>query len=232
VPRILTRIYANVTNEVNQLGACVRWLFGYTLNNNLSNLENDGYVSHGILGNAIFKKIKNQLGGNVKFILTGSAPIKSEVLMYLKAVLNVNICECYGLTETAGGCSGTYPDEKTAGHVGYPHYCCLYRLKDHPDLNYTSDNIDSNVENGVRVWKGEILIKGGCLSKKYLLNPEANKEFENGWFRTGDVGTLDQYGKLRITDRIKNIFKLCMGEYVAPEAVENIIATCPLVQQN
>jgi len=69
-------------------------LFGYTLNNNLRNLENDGYVRHGILGNAIFKKIKNQLGGNVKFILTGSAPIKADVLMYLKAVLNVNICEC------------------------------------------------------------------------------------------------------------------------------------------
>lgn len=77
------------------------------------------------------------------------------------------------------------------------------------------------------------MIKGGCLSKKYLLNPEANKEgFEDGWFRTGDVGTLDETGKLRITDRIKNIFKLCQGEYVAPEAVENVIATCPLVGQN
>lgn len=81
VPRILTRIYANVTNEVNQLGKCVKWLFGHTLNNNLKSLENHGYVQHGLLGNFIFKKIKNQLGGNVKFILTGSAPIKAEVLM-------------------------------------------------------------------------------------------------------------------------------------------------------
>jgi len=65
----------------------------------------------------------------------------------------------------------------------------------------------------MRVWKGEILFKGGCLAKKYLLNDVANREaFEDGWFRTGDVGTLDETGKLRVTDRIKNIFKLCQGE--------------------
>lgn len=81
VPRILTRIYANVTNEVNNLGKCIKLLYGLTLNSNLRGLENNGYIKHGLLGNFIFKKIKNQLGGQVKFILTGSAPVKAEVLM-------------------------------------------------------------------------------------------------------------------------------------------------------
>jgi len=67
--------------------------------------------------------------------------------------------------------------------------------------------------DGKRIWRGEICIKGGCLFKKYLDNPEANQEsFEDGWFRTGDVGTLCEDGSLMITDRIKNIFKLQQGE--------------------
>mmetsp|Transcript_32035 Transcript_32035/g.27041 ORF Transcript_32035/g.27041 Transcript_32035/m.27041 type:complete len:101 (-) Transcript_32035:749-1051(-) len=100
------------------MGKCIQMLFGLTLNNNLRSLNSRGSVKHGILGNLIFKKIKNQLGGNVKFILTGSAPVKAEVLMYLKAVLGVNILECFGLTETAGGGTGTAADDKIAGHVG------------------------------------------------------------------------------------------------------------------
>jgi len=71
------------------------------------------------------------------------------------------------------------------------------------------------------------------LFKKYLNNPEANNEsFEDGWFRTGDVGTLNEDGRLQITDRIKNIFKLQQGEYIAPEKIENILATCGLIGQN
>jgi len=66
------------------------------------------------------------------------------------------------------------------------------RLKDHKELGYTSDNVDENVVDGVRYWKGEICFKGGCMMAKYLNNPEANQEsFEDGWFRTGDVGSLD-----------------------------------------
>lgn len=87
--------------------------------------------------------------------------------------------------------------------------------------------------DGKRRFRGEICLKGGCLFKKYLNNPEANAEsFEDGWFRTGDVGTIWEDGTLQITDRIKNIFKLQHGEYVAPEKVENIVATCGLVGQN
>jgi len=107
----------------------------------------------------------------------------------------------------------------------------VLRLKDHADLNYTSSGLTD--DNGKPIWRGEICLRGGNLFKKYLNNPEANNEvFENGWFRTGDVGTLNEDGRLMITDRIKNIFKLQQGEYVAPEKVENIIATCALVAQS
>jgi len=87
--------------------------------------------------------------------------------------------------------------------------------------------------NGIRVWKGEICFKGGCMFQKYLNNPESTSEsFEDGWFRTGDVGMIDIKGRLTVIDRIKNIFKLQQGEYVSPEAVEKEAATCPLVLQS
>lgn len=87
------------------------------------------------------------------------------------------------------------------------------RLKDHPDIGYSSDNIESNYINKKRIYRGEICLKGGNLFKKYLNNNEANEEaFEDGWFRTGDVGTLNEDGRLQITDRIKNLFKLQQGE--------------------
>lgn len=137
------------------------------------------------------------------------------------------------MTENAASHCTTRIDDNLSGHVGYQNKNNIMRLKDHKELDYTSDNLDSNVENGIRVWKGEICFKGGCLMAKYLNNPEANADsFEDGWFRTGDVGMLDSLGRLKIIDRIKNIFKLQQGEYVSPEAVEKVAATCPLVLQS
>jgi len=70
-----------------------------------------------------------------------------------------------------------------------------------------------NLVDGTRVWKGEICFKGGCMFEKYFKNPEANSDsFEDGWFRTGDVGMIDIKGRLWVIDRIKNIFKLQQGE--------------------
>lgn len=75
-------------------------------------------------------------------------------------------------------------------------------------------------------------MKGGCLFKKYLNNPEANNDsFEGEWFKTGDVGVINSDGRLQIVDRIKNLFKLQQGEYIAPEKVENIVAACGLTGQ-
>lgn len=100
------------------------------------------------------------------------------------------------------------------------------RLKDHPDLEYTSDYSTSNIKDGQRIWRGEICLKGGALFKKYLNNDDANAEsFEDGWFKTGDVGTLYENGRLQITDRVKNLFKLQQGEYISPEKIEGIINT-------
>lgn len=76
-------------------------------------------------------------------------------------------------------------------------------------------------------------MKGGSLFHKYLNNPEANSDaFENGWLRTGDVGMVDEEGRLWIVDRIKNIFKLQQGEYVSPEAVEKVTQSSAIVLQS
>lgn len=207
-------------------------LFSFSYGNTDSSYRNSGLVEHGFLSNLIFSKIKQNLGGRVKLIITGSAPIKDEVLDYLKICTGVNILEAYGLTESTGPATFTGFKNSLSGHVGWNVPGVAIKLKNHPELDYTSEDHESNFENGERVIKGEVCMKGGIIFKKYLNNPEANNEaFEDGWFRTGDVGMVYRDGRLRIFDRIKNIFKLQQGEYVTPEKIEGVIALSGWVQQ-
>lgn len=99
-------------------------------------------------------------------MLTGSAPIKPEVMDFLKVSMGINIVEGYAMTENAASHCTTKIDDVMSGHVGQQHQNNIMRLKDHKDLDYTSDNVDSNVIDGMRVWKGEICFKGGCMMLK------------------------------------------------------------------
>lgn len=122
----------------------------------------------------------------------------------------MNIFEAYGLTESTGPVTCTRKINNSSGHVGEIIEGCLMRLKDHPELDYTSrDNVKDEVaydtffgeDKKVRVIKGEIMVRGGNVFKKYLCNEEANAEaFEPGndglddklgmWFKTGDVACV------------------------------------------
>jgi long-chain acyl-CoA synthetase len=174
----------------------------------------------------VFKKIKALLGGNVRFMISGSAPIESDVLELLKICFCCPFLEGYGLTETSGGSSISLPNDPVVGHVGGPLPCVKWRLMDVPEMNYFSTDKPYP--------RGELQMKGATVFSGYYKRPDKTSEAfdKDGWFKTGDVVMVYPNGSTKIIDRSKNIFKLSQGEYIAPEKVENVFGLSPLIAQS
>jgi long-chain acyl-CoA synthetase len=170
-----------------------------------------------------FKQIRESLGGCVKFIITGSAPISPEVLHFIRVTAGCHVLEGYGATETGGATCVQVPGETTVGNIGPPFLCCLFKLIDIPEMGLVAKRDN----------KGEICIKGNNIFKGYYKDEEKTKEVidDDGWYHTGDVGSWDTNGTMKVVDRVKNIFKLQQGEYVAPEKIENIYVRSKYVAQ-
>lgn len=152
-------------------------------------------------------------------MLTGSAPISEDVLDFLKICFCCPIGEGYGLTETSAGAFTTNLKDPKSGHVGGPHANLKIKLKDIPEMGYSSKNTEPS---------GECIMYGSSIMTGYYKNPEKTAEAfegppEDGWLKTGDVVKVFPNGSIKIIDRAKNIFKLSQGEYIAPEKVENIL---------
>jgi long-chain acyl-CoA synthetase len=164
----------------------------------------------------VFRKIAAMMGGNVRFMITGSAPIEPSVLELLKICFCCPFMEGYGLTETSGGSSVTWPNDPNTGHVGGPLPCVKWRLQDVEGMGYFSTDKPYP--------RGELQMKGASVTSGYYKRPDKTKEAfdEDGWFKTGDVAMVYPNGSVKIIDRSKNIFKLSQGEYIAPEKIENI----------
>jgi len=166
----------------------------------MANLQAGKGVTHGIYDALVFKKMKAILGGKVRLMITGSAPIAGEVLDFLKICFCSNICEGYGMTETCAGSVTTFPDDPITGIVGGPLQNVKIRLRDLPEMNYLHTNDPP---------KGEICFWGPSIMKGYYMNEEKTKEaFHNDWLFSGDVGVVFPNGSIKIVDRAKNIFKL------------------------
>jgi len=163
------------------------------------------------------------LGGKIKLMSTGSAPIDKKVLDFLKICFSCPIVEGYGLTETATGGGTTDVKDKVTGHVGGPSEAIKLRLKALPEMEYLPSDKPYP--------RGEICLKGPCIFKGYYKRPDKTAEaFDSeGWFQTGDVGMIYENGSIKIIDRSKNIFKLSQGEYIAPEKLENIFVLSPYI---
>mmetsp|Transcript_24508 Transcript_24508/g.38010 ORF Transcript_24508/g.38010 Transcript_24508/m.38010 type:complete len:382 (-) Transcript_24508:409-1554(-) len=154
------------------------------------------------------------LGGKVRCIVTGSAPIAGDVLDFLAARFNCIVIEGYGLTETTGGSVITMARDKMRGIVGGPCQNVKLKLRDLPDMDYLTTDSPP---------RGEIMFWSPGVMQGYFKNPEKTAEaFDGEWFKSGDVGMILPNGAVKIVDRVKNIFKLSQGEYLAPEKIENI----------
>jgi len=222
VPRVLNKLHDRIMEGIGQKPAFVQWLIGKATSSKLAEVESGIVRQNSVWDYLIFKKIRKLLGGNIRLVITGSAPISPDILQWYRAVLGCFVIEGYGQTENCGvGTMSLYGDT-IPGHVGVPSPLTNMKLHDVPEMDYRASQ-----------GKGEICIKGPIVFKGYYQDPKKTAETidSEGWLHTGDIGTWTEHGCVKIIDRKKNIFKLAQGEYIAPEKIEIAYEGSPLVAQ-
>jgi long-subunit acyl-CoA synthetase (AMP-forming) len=163
-----------------------------------------------ILKNIVKKKILTQLGlDQVRFAGSGSAPIPKEVIEWYRN-LGLELLEGYGMSENFAYSHCNKPGEVRPGYVGPPY----------PDVQHRISE------------EGEIQVKSpGNMMGYYKMDKETKETFtEDGFIKTGDLGEIDEKGRLKITGRIKELFKTSKGKYVAPAPIENMLSNHPRVE--
>eukprot|EP00331_Platyophrya_macrostoma_P018075 CAMPEP_0176463596 /NCGR_PEP_ID=MMETSP0127-20121128/35986_1 /TAXON_ID=938130 /ORGANISM="Platyophrya macrostoma, Strain WH" /LENGTH=674 /DNA_ID=CAMNT_0017855793 /DNA_START=18 /DNA_END=2042 /DNA_ORIENTATION=+ len=230
VPRLYNKIYDGIMGGINEQTGVKKMLIDTAISTKTENLKNKVEYTHGLYDAIVFKKMREAVGGQMRFMTTAAAPISAERLNFLKIAMSCPIVEAYGQTESTGASFFTHTKDPSVGHVGGPNPACEFKLVDVPDMKYTSQ--DRN-EKGERCPKGEICLRGPMIFKGYYKDDVKTKEAidEDGWLHTGDVGLVEAGGRLKIIDRKKNIFKLAHGEYIAPEKIETVLTRSKLVAE-
>jgi long-chain acyl-CoA synthetase len=167
-------------------------------------------LKHGLADKLVFSKLREAMGGRIRLLISGGAALPEE-LGYIYLGAGLPIVQGYGLTETSPVITAGQPEDNRIGTVGKPIRNVEVRIA--PD--------------------GEIECRGPNVMRGYYNKPaETAAVFTaDGWFRTGDIGTLDDDGYLRITDRKKELFKTSGGKYIAPQPIEQLIKGSSFVNQ-
>ncbi|KAM4116039.1 hypothetical protein ACJW30_02G020400 [Castanea mollissima] len=225
VPRLYNRIYAGILNAVKTSGGLRERLFNAAYNAKKQAILS-GKNASPMWDKLVFNKIRDRLGGRVRFMTSGASPLSPDVMDFLKICFGCRVSEGYGMTETSCVISGMDEGDNLSGHVGSPNPACEIKLVDVPEMNYTSDDQPYP--------RGEICVRGPIIFKGYYKDEVQTKEVvdEDEWLHTGDIGLWLPEGRLKIIDRKKNIFKLAQGEYIAPEKIENVYAKCKFIAQS
>lgn len=231
VPAILDRVRDGVRKKVDAKGGLSKKLFDLAYVRRLSAINGSWFGAWGLeklLWNLlVFSKVRAILGGRIRFILSGGAPLSADTQRFINICLGAPIGQGYGLTETCAGGTFSEVDDSSVGRVGAPLPCSFMKLIDWPEGGYlTSDS---------PMPRGEIVIAGPNVTVGYFKNEEKTKEVYKvdakgmRWFYTGDVGQVHADGCLEIIDRKKDIVKLQHGEYVSLGKVEAALIVSPYV---
>nr|ACG45055.1 acyl-CoA synthetase long-chain family member 3 [Zea mays] len=232
VPAILDRIRDAVFKKVGEKGGLTKKLFDFAYKRNLASIEGSWFGSWApermIWDTIIYKPIRAMLGGRVRFVLCGGAPLSGDTQRFMNICLGVPVGQGYGLTETCAGAAFTEWDDTSVGRVGPPLPCCYVKLVSWEEGGYKISDYPMP--------RGEVVVGGHSITKGYFSNEaktnEVYKVDERGirWFYTGDIGQFHPDGCLEIIDRKKDIVKLQHGEYVSLGKVESALATSSYVE--
>jgi long-chain acyl-CoA synthetase len=219
-PRIYEKIYNTVVATATAGGGAKAKIFAWAVRvgKRAVALEQDGKpvpaglaVRRRIADRLVFSKLRDRLGGRIRILCSGSAPLAKDIGQFFEAA-GLTLVEGYGLTETSAGNFVNRPDRNHIGTVGQ-------RLGD-LELRIDED--------------GEVLVRGAPVMRGYHNLPAETAEAftADGFLRTGDIGELDANGYLRITDRKKDLIKTSGGKYVAPSHIEGLFKSiCPYTSQ-
>lgn len=213
VPRFYEKAYQKIQTQIRAMPqtqqAFVRWALGIGMRATRQRVEKN--VDSGVLNQLyraelriadrlVFKKIRDRLGGRLRLMTSGAAPLSNDVHLFFEAI-GLSIIEGYGLTETCAPLACNRPDDIKFNTVGRPLPGVEVKLAE----------------------DGELLVRGPTVFAGYYKNEKASSEaFDGEWFRTGDIAAIDADGYIKITDRKKDIIITSGGKHVAPQMIENL----------
>ncbi len=178
--------YDNIQSTICQLNPLKRYLFNMALSVKSQEIEKHQVTRHMFWDKFILKRIQQRLGGRIKLIVSGAAPLSPTILQFLKLVCGACVVEGYGQTECCGISTCQMIGDSTTGNIGVPFNCNMIKLADVPDMQYFSkDNV------------GELCIKGANVFKGYYRDEEKTREAldNEGWLHTGDVARWGPVGE-------------------------------------
>jgi len=219
VPRLFEKIYAKVLGSVEDGSAVKKKLFYWALDvgrevstyfQQHKPLPGGLKLKHTLADKLVFSKLRQRVGGNIRFFVSGGAPLSKEVAEFFLAA-GLLILEGYGITETSPVIAVNRIEKYKPGSVGLP--------LDNAEVKIAED--------------GEILTRGPAVMLGYFKNEAETKDAidKDGWYHTGDIGHIDSDGMLVITDRKKNIIVTAGGKNIAPQKIENMLTTSRLIEQ-
>ncbi len=212
VPRLIEKVYDKIYDKGTSAGGLKSKIFLWALGVNKAKqkIGKPSGLMETIADKLVFSKWREGLGGNIITLVSGSAALQPRLnKMFQNA--GIPILEGYGLTETSPVISVNSFGKIKVGTVGH-----------------VLENLDVKIQED-----GEITVKGPSVFKGYFKNEEMTKEVftEDGYFKTGDIGHIDEEGYLHITDRKKEMFKTSGGKYVAPQVIENQAKASKFIEQ-
>ena len=219
VPRLFEQVYHKIVKKGKAAGGWKTRLFDWALEVGQQYWEAKDIhkrvspalaAKHAVADKLVFTKWRDGIGGRLRFFVSGGAPL-SKKLSYAFLAAGIPILQGYGMTEACIVCANR-PEDNKVGSIGVPF---------------------EGIEMRIQESDGEILIRGRNVMRGYYNNPdETAKALDaEGFYHTGDVGYQDKDGHFYVTDRLKDLFKLSNGKYVAPLQVESLLKQSPLISQ-
>jgi len=219
VPRLFEQVYHKIVKKGMSAGGWKTKLFVWALEigqeywkakEEKKRIPISLAAKHAVADRLVFSKWREGIGGKLRFFVSGGAPL-SKKLAYAFWSAGIPILQGYGMTEACIVCANR-PDDNKIGSIGKPF---------------------EGIEMKIDERNGEILIRGNNVMIGYYNKPEETAKVidEEGWYHSGDVGYVDEDGHFYITDRLKDLFKLSNGKYIAPLQIESLLKQSPLISQ-